>query len=168
MRRAASGGGSSSAARDPGPRFSGSGRAGTRARELPRPFLASVPLCPLSPKEEWPNLSLHLKKCREGVRRRAPFSFARRAYGDQGPERADPRKTFQVRKAPAAVHRPVRLAPAGRVSDPRCRWRNEPAWPTGPSIQQAGRQKAKSRRGETPDLIARLNSSGAALLMEWD
>lgn len=31
-------------------RFAGSGRAGTRGRHLPRTFLASVPVCPLSPQ----------------------------------------------------------------------------------------------------------------------
>jgi hypothetical protein len=67
------------------------------------------------------------------------------------PERADPRKAFQVLC-------PKWLAPAGQVSDPRCRWRNNPASPV--ARQPRGRpgrgaDKRTIRRGD-PDLLALL------------
>lgn len=114
------------------------------------------------PKEEWPNLSLHLIKMQG--RRQTASSLLIREAGLRGsrPERADPRKAFQVRKAPAAVHMPNAASPSWpslRPSVPMAQQSREPTGPFCPSTKDAklagGQASEKPERGD-PDLIALL------------
>jgi hypothetical protein len=150
VRRATGGGSSSCGTRSwpscalPGQEVQGPGPGPCLAHSLSLCLSASV-----GPKRNGRILASNLIKCREGVRRRAPFSFVRRAYGDQGLSVQTPRKAFQEcqgSKGPQLPFPfPTRLAPGGQVSDPRCRWRNNPASHTGPSTRGQASEKPERR-----------------------
>lgn len=125
----------------------GQGPASPSSLSLGEPVCqcACLPLSPaVAPKGNGRILARTSQKCREGVRRRAPFSFSRRAYGDQGLSVQNPRKAFQAlpglqgSTSPQLPFTcPKRLGPAGQVSDLSVPMAQQSSEPTGPSPQEA-------------------------------
>lgn len=139
------------------------------------PALAlSLPLCLSArclPKEEWPNLrSAPQKNAGKASDGELPSHSRGGPTGIRGLSAPDPRKAFQVRKAPAAVQMPKAASPSWpslRPSVPMAQRASEPCEPTGPSpsTNSQGCQAGKARKPERRPLISitRLNSSEADL-----